>query len=212
MTMKLFSYVVTHDTGFSPNPFHGYCTLACCKPAIRRTAQKGDWIIGLTAKSKGNRIVYMMQVDEVEGLGEYWFDRRFERKKPQFNGDLAQRCGDNIYEPKDKGRFHQIPSLHSDEKCIARENAETKIRDLSGRNVLISESFAYFGDCARDLPRGLRSLIVERGHRCRFSEEVLTEFISFVKTLRFGVYAAPTKWKTGDDSWKRASGTWLVHE
>lgn len=40
--MKLFSYIVTHDAGFAPNPFWGYCTLACCKPAIRRTANVGD--------------------------------------------------------------------------------------------------------------------------------------------------------------------------
>jgi hypothetical protein len=46
--MKLYCYIVTHDTGFSPNPFHGYCTLACCKPTIRRTAKEGDWVVGLT--------------------------------------------------------------------------------------------------------------------------------------------------------------------
>jgi hypothetical protein len=43
--MKLYSYVVTHDTGFSPNPFWGCCTLADCKPAIRRTAKIGDWVV-----------------------------------------------------------------------------------------------------------------------------------------------------------------------
>ena len=32
----LFSYVVATDSGFAPNPFFGLCTLACCKPAIRR--------------------------------------------------------------------------------------------------------------------------------------------------------------------------------
>ena len=32
---RVFSYVVVHDTGFSPNPFHGLLTLACCKPLIR---------------------------------------------------------------------------------------------------------------------------------------------------------------------------------
>ena len=30
---KLYSYIVATDSGFSPNPFHGFCTLACCKPS-----------------------------------------------------------------------------------------------------------------------------------------------------------------------------------
>ena len=30
--MTLYSYIVKHDNGFAPNPFHGFCTLACCKP------------------------------------------------------------------------------------------------------------------------------------------------------------------------------------
>ena len=44
--MKLYSYVMIYDTGFAPNPFWGYCTLATCKPGIRRPAEQGDWIIG----------------------------------------------------------------------------------------------------------------------------------------------------------------------
>jgi len=80
--MKLYSYVVMHDTGFAPNPFFGYCTLACCKPEIRRSAQKGDWVVGLTPKAKGNRIVYFMRVDDVmESFADYWADRRFGVKK-----------------------------------------------------------------------------------------------------------------------------------
>ena len=43
--MELYSYVIKHDSGFAANPFCGYCTLADCKPAIRRTAKVGDWIV-----------------------------------------------------------------------------------------------------------------------------------------------------------------------
>lgn len=32
---KAFCYVIPYDTGFAPNPFHGLCTLATCKPQIR---------------------------------------------------------------------------------------------------------------------------------------------------------------------------------
>lgn len=53
--MRLYSYVVKHDTGFAPNPFFGYCTVACCKSEIRLKAEKGHWIVGLTPKAKGIR-------------------------------------------------------------------------------------------------------------------------------------------------------------
>ena len=34
--MRLFAYKMTHDTGFAPNPFWGWMTLATCKSQIRR--------------------------------------------------------------------------------------------------------------------------------------------------------------------------------
>lgn len=34
--MLVYEYVMTYDTGFAPNPFYGVCTLACCKPKIRK--------------------------------------------------------------------------------------------------------------------------------------------------------------------------------
>ena len=38
--MVIYEYVMTDDTGFAPNPFYGICTLACCKPVIRRGVAK----------------------------------------------------------------------------------------------------------------------------------------------------------------------------
>jgi len=60
--MTIWSYVVDKDTGFAP--FWGCCTLACCKPDIRKGAQKGDWVVGLSSKTDGNRIVYAMRVTD----------------------------------------------------------------------------------------------------------------------------------------------------
>lgn len=42
---RIYSYVVRYDSGFAPNPFYGYCTLATCKPDIRRAAEVGDWLV-----------------------------------------------------------------------------------------------------------------------------------------------------------------------
>lgn len=80
--MKLYQYVMTCDTGLAPNPYHGYCTLALCEPQIRRTAQVGDWIIGLGSVSAGlgRRLAYAMQVSETLSFEEYWDDPRFECK------------------------------------------------------------------------------------------------------------------------------------
>jgi hypothetical protein len=150
--MRLYSYIIKHDTGFSPNPFHGYCTLACCKPVIRRTAKKGDWVVGLTPKEHGNGIVYLMRVDEEPiSYTEYWQDKRFKAKKPRYNDGILSKCGDNIYEPEGSG-YRQLQSAHSNGEL---ENPKMKARDLRGHQVLISKTFAYFGANPKPLPDGL---------------------------------------------------------
>lgn len=184
--MTLYSYIVTHDTGFSPNPFFGYCTLACCKPVIRRKARKKDvgnrdWVIGLTPKADGNRVVFFMRVDDVKQFDKYWRDTRFKQKKPRYDAGVPSKSGDNTYEPV-AGGYRQLPSMHS--HSDGHENAETKERDLSGRQVLISETFAYFGSQPRDLPLDLKPLIIGRAHRCRFSDEVKDAFFRFAGSIR----------------------------
>ena len=94
--VRVFSYVVANDGGFAPNPFHGVCTLACCKPKIRASAEVGDLVIGLTKRSE--RLVYMMLVSEALDFEDYWADPRFEVKKPKRPARTAtQFVGDNIY-------------------------------------------------------------------------------------------------------------------
>lgn len=93
------SYVLKHDSGFAPNVSHGYCTLATCKPRIRRKASIGDWIIGTGSATKGDpqeRLMFAMRVDEALTFDEYFDDPRFEYKKP-LDGDLYDKNGDNIY-------------------------------------------------------------------------------------------------------------------
>jgi hypothetical protein len=202
--MKLYSYIVTHDTGFAPNPFFGYCTLACCKPEIRRTAANGDWIIGLTPKAKGNRIVYYMRVDEVvDSFADYWDDRRFKVKKPTSKDGVRGKCGDNIYEHLSSGAYRQLPSMHSNGQA---EDRDTKEHDLSGVRVLTSDTFGYFGSQAITLPSEFQQLIVGRGHKCRFPEEVVAAFIRFAGQIGFGIFGAPTSWNEGDDSWMEIGG------
>ena len=75
----LFTYTIPVDDGAAPNPFRGLCSLAICKPGIRRTAKKGDWIAGLGSRTAPSgdltgRLVYAMRIEEVLSLEEY--DRR----------------------------------------------------------------------------------------------------------------------------------------
>ena len=49
--MKLSAYIITVDSGFAPNPFGRFCTLACCKPTIRRMAEKDDTVIACASSS-----------------------------------------------------------------------------------------------------------------------------------------------------------------
>lgn len=142
----LYIYVVDRDFGFAPNPFHGCCTLATCKPDIRKGAQIGDWVMGVGGarlKATG-RCVYLMRVSDVSTFDEYWSDQRFELKKSLRNGSLVMMVGDNIYHydaPSD--RWVQEDSHHSNPD--GSPNIKNMQTDTRSANVLISSRFYYFG-------------------------------------------------------------------
>jgi hypothetical protein len=94
--MKLYSYVLVDDTGFAPNPFDGFCSLACCKPVIRRSSNIGDWVVGTGSKSSvGNdKLVYAMKISEKMDFNSYYQDKRFKNRL------------DNIYF-KESGKWFQ---------------------------------------------------------------------------------------------------------
>lgn len=198
--MKLHSYVVTDDTGFAPNPFWGCCTLANCKPAIRRAAHVGDWIAGIGPKANGNKLIYAMQVDEIISYIKYYEDIRFASKIPYYDkGMVAYKCGDNIYKPLPNGNFLQLQSMHSNG---VNENQKTKTHDLDGKHVLISKNFYYFGQKALNLPETLEELKVGRAHKNKFAPDVVSAFLDFIARQTAGVNAPPSSWPLNDDSWK----------
>jgi len=95
----LYSYVITRDYGFAPNPFGGICTLATCKPGIRNHAKVGDWVIGIAGVSLScvGKIIFLMEVNKIISFQEYWNCENFNYKKPGFNSALKYCYGDNIY-------------------------------------------------------------------------------------------------------------------
>ena len=96
---KIYMYVVDRDFGFAPNPFHGYCTLATCKPKIRNSAEVKDWVIGMGGSrlNATGQCIFAMRVTEKITFNEYWTNPKFLDKKPIRNGSQKIMVGDNIY-------------------------------------------------------------------------------------------------------------------
>lgn len=146
-------YVVARDFGFAPNPFHGVCTLATCKPKIRNRAQIGDWVIGIGGSrlNAAGKCIFAMQVSEKLSFNDYWANPAFVDKKPVRNGSQKMMVGDNIYycDPKNK-LWTQLDSHHS--FADGSINPDNLKRDTSSENVLVSRHFFYFGLDAPVIP------------------------------------------------------------
>jgi hypothetical protein len=174
---KLYLYVVDRDFGFAPNPFHGCCTLATCKPGIRKTCLPGDWVIGMAGKRLDavGRCIFAMRVSRKLTFNEYWSSPEYFDKKPVRNGSKRMVVGDNIYhyDPIGKG-WCQADSHHSSADGTA--NLHNLRVDTSTDAVLVSHYFFYFGSNAPDVPKHLleslgyrnaRSYRVFDEHACR---------------------------------------------
>lgn len=146
--VHIFSYVVRYDSGFAPNPFYDYCTLATCKPDIRGRAEVGDWVVGSASNDRsirrGGHLVYAMRVTETTTFDDYATDARFESKKPLRMGSRKQSCGDNIYfRETANGEWRQRDLFHSHEN--GQLHPQHVARDTGTNRVLISNDFIYFG-------------------------------------------------------------------
>ena len=149
----LFSYTVETDSGFSPNPYGGFCTLACVKPRIRYKARIGDWIVGTTLAPKREKLVYAMRISRALTYDLYWNCPEYEFKKPNKNNIR----GDNIYRNGENGNLIQAPNQSHSEKHFKS--------DTSVNRVLISNEFYYFGVEAPEIPGEYKSIIhTSQGH------------------------------------------------
>lgn len=157
-------YVVDRDFGFAPNPFHGICTLATCKPGIRRSASNGDWVVGMGGRrlDATGHCVFAMCVSQKLTFNEYWNDQKFRDKRPIRNGSLVMLVGDNIYH-RDGTVWIQEDSHHSRPDGTADpSNVRT---DTSADAVLISEDFYYFGASAPKVPSAVIAAMNYRNGR-----------------------------------------------
>ena len=171
--MRTYLYKLTSDRGGAPcalaPEFHQepLLTLAICKPAIRRTAQPGDRILGITshalAHSDGyplNAVIYAAIVTEALDARDY-----FAPASP-----FAHRP-DCIYQ------FHRSngTASHTGRSNLHRDQAHL-LKDLghypfykNGR-ILLCHDFRYFGPAAVPIPPRLALLnqaaeSLGQGHR-----------------------------------------------
>ncbi len=170
---RTYLYKLTSDRGGAPSappPRSGevpLLTLSICKPAIRRTAQPGDRIIGLTSRALAesdryplHAIIYAAVVEDALDAREYYASRSRFRDRP-----------DCIY------RFHQSNGtiehsgrtpLHADPAYQSRDIGQYPFY-RNGR-TLLSRDFRYFGPKAVALPSRLEMLwkmseALGQGHR-----------------------------------------------
>src|SRR2546427_11595938 len=97
--MSIFSYVITHDTGFAPNPFGGVLTLATCKPKIRRVAKPRGWVVGTGSCRSvvSGRVVFGAQIAEKLRIEDYGDADHFACKGPGASREAWRRPGGNTY-------------------------------------------------------------------------------------------------------------------
>lgn len=179
---RLFTYTIPVDDGAAPNPFHGMCSLAICKPGIRRVAKPDDWVAGLGSKNApsgdlSGHLVYAMRVEEVMSLRDYDINAssRWPHRIPNVQSSALQdHLGDCIYDFS-SGDAIQRAGVHGP------DNVAT---DLRGENVLVSKDFYYFGSRARRLPDYLRPICHQtQGHRSNSNAPFFDQFVSWVRSL-----------------------------
>lgn len=195
--MNFFSYKLDHDYGLAPNPFGGHCSLAVCKPTIRnnKKLELDDWIFGTGSKQlkKNHHLIFAMKVKERLKLEDYWSDGRFQYKKPILNGSLVQMYGDNFYHIDAKGNWIQEPSAHS--IIDSKEHFEN---DISGKFVLLSTEFYYFGEKAPLIPKEYRDVCNEGRNMksTRLDQENAIFFLNWLKNnFKTGINGDPINWK-----------------
>ncbi|MUG99648.1 hypothetical protein F7734_48165 [Scytonema sp. UIC 10036] len=179
----------------APNPYWGTCTLVICKPSIRRTAQEGDWVVGMKVAHspigdlKGS-VIYAMKVTAKMTMQQYssFTKEHLPEKIPDwYNKDRRQKVGDSIYDFSDNPQHPQLQkSVHSE---------SDRERDLNGEYALLSNHFFYLGNKAPLLPNDLKKIVPQpRGHQSRLNKNYVEHFLNWLNSLNLEpnrIYGTP---------------------
>jgi hypothetical protein len=142
-----------------------------------------------------------MQVSGSMTFDEYWKAPQWRIKRPNLQGSVKQRYGDNIYHRDPAtGKWLQENSHHSfEDGCINYANVET---DTQANRVLLGSKFAYWGGTGPELPKkflkfgaGNVSILAVRHHKNNFPADLVTEFIDWFESLdELGCLGEPLDW------------------
>lgn len=206
---RLFTYIIPSDDGAAPNPFNGMCSLAICKPVIRRVAKPGDWVAGIGSKNPqsgrdlSSHLVYAMCIEQVISLREY--DQRaracWPHRIPNIRSyALQDSLGDCIYDysngslnPVQRRSVHNVGNATKDFKDFGAQDH----KDLRGKNVLLSfNKFYYFGNQAIPIAPQLADINPHKnnqtqGHRSYANAKDFDNFIKWIETFPPGQHGWP---------------------
>lgn len=201
MPVTVFAYKITRDFGFAPNPYGAACTLATCKPDIRRAGQIGDLIFGCGSveTQQVGRIVFVMRVSGESSFSEFWDNPRFADKRPFFGGSRRRAYGDNIYRRDAQGEWIQARSHHS--YPDGSTNLLNLHRDTREDRLLWGDEFAYWGASAIPLPDALAdpqdnlALHRVRNTKRNFSPHFVAAAEAWFAQIPQGRHGRPGGWK-----------------
>jgi len=196
------TYRLDHDLGFAPNPFFGWCSLACCMGPIRKSAKLDDIIIGIAGSNPRGlgpyhpQLIYWMRVDLALTFDQYWNDPRFARKRPQIPGPKIRMVGDCTYrhEPDDIDWSFDT-SMHYVADAAQTDGGHV-VRDTKVDRVLLSQHYTYWGKSGPAVPDHLLSLFPShRGQKCKHDVTLLAELHDFISLERpLGAVGDPADW------------------
>jgi hypothetical protein len=172
LALRTYIYKLTSDRGgapCAPSPTFGspLLTLSICKPAIRRTAQPGDRIVGITSRTLAERegyplnaVIYAAIVSSAVDSREYYAPRGEFRSRPDCIYTFRRGSGQMEHTGKTR--------LHADSAHAATDIGRYPY--YRNARTLICQDFRYFGAAAKLIPGRLTNLTeiaqhLGQGHR-----------------------------------------------
>jgi len=159
MAFRLYTYALTHDTGFAPCYDNGEYTLACCKPNLRvnlfNDPEDDVWVMGYW-RVRGDEVypVFVAKIERVLRLEEYYDSGLYETRS-----DCIYRNVTSLTQAKRVREMVDIRTLYPTwspkpdrpDGAPHKDDAYAKA-DLYGNCVLYSGTFAHFPQFEVDMP------------------------------------------------------------
>jgi hypothetical protein len=174
---RVYLYKMTNDDGTAPCVTDGLLTLCLCKPAIRSTARKDDWLIGVAANSlhADNRLIYIARITDRTIDGAYFREAAFRARE-----DCIYEWRNGAFALRRDARHHRAPGH--------LEHDLGSAPDYRRANSLLSNEYRYFGSDGSDAYKALFPAVAKaveklgRGHRVNHVAALERELIALAET------------------------------